>query len=189
MVLVALGQTEGHMGRLRDSADEFAFTMAEVARELMQARTVTETLVRVSQLCVETVPGCDHAGVLLVRGEQVQTLASTSQLVVDSDRAQGELREGPCYDAARDATWFRVVHMGAEKRWPRYAPRARELGIGAMMGFQLFTDSDQLGALDMYADQPYGFTAMSEQLAWIFASHATVAVAASRAGDQLRLSE
>ncbi len=164
-----------------DELNELARTMAQIARDLLAQPTVQETLDRIVQLAVETVPGCDHAGILLVRpGGRVETPAATSQLVQESDTAQGELGEGPCFDAAREDQHYRIVHMGAEKRWPRYVARARELGIGAMMGFQLFADEESLGALDLYSERPYGLTVDSEQKAWIFVSHAGVALKGAR---------
>lgn len=161
--------------------NEFATEIARIARDLLSQPTMHATLSRIAQLAVESVPGCDHAGILLVRpGAQVETVAATSQLVIESDRAQGDLQEGPCFDAAWTEQTYRVIHMGAEKRWPRYVQKARELGIGSMMGFQLFADEECAGALDMYADRPYGFTVDSEQKAWIFASHAGVALKGAR---------
>lgn len=170
------------MNRSRsDEVNEFAQVMAEAARDLLAQSTMQKTLDRIVHLAVEHVPGCDHAGIMLVRpGARVETPAATSQLVRDSDRAQGELGEGPCFDAARDDQNYRIVHMGTEQRWPRYVERVRELGIGAMMGFQLFADGESLGALDLYSERPYGLTVDSELKGWIFASHAGVALKGAR---------
>lgn len=170
-----------------DSSDEFATMVAHIARDLLGQRNVYETLNRITRLAVENIEGCDYAGVLLVRpGGRVETIATTSQLVRDSDHLQGELGEGPCFDAARQEQSYRVVDMRDEKRWPHYAPKARELGIGSMMGFQLFAEPDGLGALDLYSEQPYTFTPQTELRAWIFASHAGVALAGARHAEQVR---
>lgn len=170
-----------------DSSDEFATTVAHLARELLGARNVQETLNRITELAVEHIEGCHHAGVLLVLPDgRVETPAATSQLVRDSNQAQADLGEGPCFDAALQEQSYRVIDMRGEKRWPRYAPAARALGIGSMMGFQLFADTDGRGALDLYSEEPYAFTAKTERRAWIFASHAAVALAGSRQAEQLR---
>lgn len=164
-----------------DDVNELATTMARIARDLLTQPTMKGTLDRIVELAVETVPGCDHAGILLVRPEsRVETAAATSQLVHDSDAAQGELGEGPCFDAAREDQTYRIVHIGTEERWPRYIARAKELGIGAMMGFQLFADEESLGALDLYSEDPYGLTADSEQKGWVFAAHAGIALKGAR---------
>lgn len=171
-----------------ENLEEFALTASNIARDLVAPRSLSETLNRIAQLAVETLDGCDHAGVLLVGLGRVRTAASTSRLVMDSDRIQGELGEGPCFDAARQERSFRVPDMRSERRWPRYAPKAEELGVGAMMGFQLFAEPNSLGALDLYANQPYTFNTRSEQMAWLLASHAAVAIAASREEDLLEVS-
>lgn len=167
------------------NSDDFAVTVAHIAREFLAQRTVQDALNRITQLAVEIVDGCDHAGILLVRpGGKVETAMATSRLVMDSDQAQGDLGEGPCFDAARSEETYRVVDMRTENRWPRYAPKALELGIGSMMGFQLFADEENLAALDLYSERPYGFTVESERKAWIFASHAGVALVGVHQGKQ-----
>jgi len=75
--------------------------------------------------------------------------------------------------------------MADERRWPRYAPIARELGVGSMMGFRLYDDDGSLGALDLYSSTPGTFDYNSELAGWIFASHAAVAFSAARTSDQL----
>lgn len=71
-------------------------------------------------------------------------------------------------------------------RWPRYASKARELGIGSMLSFLLFTEEDDLGALDLYSTQPGALTERSEQVGWLLASHAAVAFSSARHEAQLR---
>ncbi len=169
----------------QENSDDFAVTVAHIARELLAQRTIRAALNRITQLAVEIIEGCDHAGILVVRpGGRVETATATSQLVIDSDNAQGDFGEGPCFDAARMEQTYRVVDMRTEKRWPRYAPKALELGIGSMMGFQLFADEESMGALDLYSERPYGLTVESERKAWIFASHAGVALAGVRHGKR-----
>lgn len=176
-------RSEGEPGE--EHSGDFAITVAHIAREILAQRTVQEALNRITQLTVEIIEECDHAGILMVRpGGKVETATATSQLVIDSDRAQGELGEGPCFDAARLEETYRVVDMRTEKRWPRYAPKALELGIGSMMGFQLFMDDENMGALDMYSERPYGLTVESERKGWIFASHAAVALVGVREGKR-----
>lgn len=168
-----------------EDSDDFAVTAVHIAREIIAQRTVHDALNRITQLAVEIIEGCDDAGILVVRpGGKVETATSTSQLVIDSNKAQGDLGEGPCFDAARSEQTYRVVDMRTEKRWPRFAPKALELGIGSMMGFQLFADEENLGALDLYSKRPYGLTVESERKAWIFASHAGVALLGVRQGKQ-----
>jgi len=70
-------------------------------------------------------------------------------------------------------------------RWPQYAPHARKLGVGSMMGFLLYTEDDNLGALDLYSSSPNAFTKQSEHVGWLVASHAAVAFSSARTHAQL----
>ncbi|MEU2194598.1 GAF and ANTAR domain-containing protein [Streptomyces fimicarius] len=163
--------------------------MAGMARSLLAQDSVQGTLERITGAATELLEGCDAVGVLVLRGERVQTLAATDQLVVDSDQLQERLGEGPCFDAARRRTGeqvFRITDMTTvEQRWPAYAPPARELGVGSMMGFLLYTEDEDLGALNLYSRKPGMFDETSETAAWLLASHAAVALSSARIHDQL----
>src|SRR5690349_11191984 len=117
--------------------------MAAMARDLLAQDSVDATLERITSSAVKLVEGCDAAGILVLQGRQVQTLAPTDDLVVDSDRLQERLGEGPCFDTARSSVRERVFRIpdltGQQLRWPAFAPQASRLGIGSMMGFLLFT--------------------------------------------------
>jgi hypothetical protein len=47
-------------------------------------------------LAVERIDGCDHAGVSIVQGRTICTLASSDDVVRSADAVQYELDEGPC---------------------------------------------------------------------------------------------
>ncbi|MCI3928521.1 GAF and ANTAR domain-containing protein [Streptomyces sp. AN091965] len=167
----------------------FAQQMAAMARELLAQTSVDDTLRRITASATELVEGCDAAGILVLHGKDVETLAPTSQLVVDSDRLQGRVGEGPCFDAARSsrgARVFRIADFSKEQpRWPAYAPRAHRLGVGSMMGFLLFTEDTDLGALNLYSHEPGAFTEASELAGWLLASHAAVAFSSARTHAQM----
>ncbi len=166
-----------------------AVGLATMARDLLAQKTVQGTLDRIVEHAVDLVDGCEHSGILLLHEHRrVETAAATSDLVRRSDETQGELGEGPCFDAAfHEQEVYRVADMETTvSRWPRYAPRARELGVGSMMGFLLFTDEGDLGALDLYSSQPDTFGRHSELVGWLLASHAAVAFSAARSHAQLR---
>lgn len=169
--------------------DRFAQQMASMARDLLAQPSVDATLERITASATELVEGCDAAGILVLHGTSVVSLAPTDQLVVDSDRLQERLREGPCFDAARDSEGervFRISDVSARQpRWPAYAPEARRLGVGSMMGFLLFTEDEDLGALNLYSHRPGAFTEASELAGWLLASHAAVAFSSARTHAQM----
>ncbi|WP_406438490.1 GAF and ANTAR domain-containing protein [Streptomyces sp. NBC_00631] len=169
--------------------DRFAEQMASMARELLAQDSVSTTLARITASATELVEGCDAAGILVLHEARVETLAPTHQLVSDSDRLQQRLGEGPCFDTAhssRDERVFRIADLtGEQQRWPAFAPEAHRLGIGSMMGFRLYTEDEDFGALNFYSHKPGAFTEASELAGWLLASHAAVAFSSARTHAQL----
>ena len=167
----------------------FAQQMAAMARDLLAQDSVAATLERITASATELVEGCDAAGILILHGTQVESLAPTDPFVTDSDALQQQMGEGPCFDAARSSQGdrvFRISDLTTEhQRWPAYAPRAAALGVGSMMGFLLFTDEEDLGALNLYSRKPGAFTADSETAGWLLASHAAVAFSSARTHAQM----
>lgn len=178
--------------------DETVVALADMARDLLAQDTLQSTLDRISHYAVALVDGCEAAGILTVRRHSsrghteyvVDTLACTDPLVEASDRLQGEVGEGPCFDATRDGREaLRIADMAGETgRWPLFSQRAQRLGIGSMIGFLLFTTDQNLGALNLYSSRPYALDEGSEQMGWALASHAAVAFAHARAADNLHAS-
>ncbi|MER7800237.1 GAF and ANTAR domain-containing protein [Streptomyces parvulus] len=167
----------------------FAQRMASMSRDLLAQKSVQDTLMRITGAATELVEGCDHAGILILSGERVHSLAPTGQLVIDSDQLQERMGEGPCFDAARTKTGERVFRIAdfneVQPRWPRFAPRAHALGVGSMMGFLLYTDEEELGALNLYSGKPGVFSEEGETAGWLLASHAAVALSSARSHAQM----
>ena len=168
---------------------QFAQQMASMARDLLAQESVGATLERITASATELVEGCDAAGILVLHDSKVESLAPTHQLVIDSDLLQQRLGEGPCFDATRTSQGervFRITDLTGEKQcWPAYAPQAHELGVGSMMGFLLFADDEDLGALNLYSREPGAFTDASELAGWLLASHAAVAFSSARTHAQM----
>ncbi|MGW1541213.1 GAF and ANTAR domain-containing protein [Streptomyces sp. NPDC002309] len=168
---------------------EFAEQMADLARHLLARSSPQETLDAIADRAVALIDDCDAAGVLALRKGRAVTLAAHGDMVEESDRLQGELGEGPCFDAARRVNGerlFRIRDLSKpQPDWPRFAPAARDLGVGSMMGFLLYTEDDDFGALNLYSRRYGAFTTEMETAGWLLASHAAVALASARTVDQL----
>lgn len=172
------------------NAEDERVLFATIARDLASKTSEQAILDSVVEMAVRLVPGCDDAGVMIItKQHKVETPAATSQRVRDSDDAQAEHGEGPCFDAShaheeRNAA-FHCQSTSTDSRWPRYLPRARELGVGSILGFQLFSHEHTFGALNLYSDREHAFSAESENRGWVLASHAAVALTSARTSRQL----
>lgn len=171
----------------REDWELFAVALAEMARDLLAQGSLQATMDRIVEHATVLINGCDEAGILTVRRGEVKALAATSEVVRTADRIQQDLREGPCFDAVTDRTQVYAIEdlNRPHERWARFAPELRKLGMGSMMGFLLFTEDDELGALNVYSHQPRTFDEVARTTGWILASHAAVAFSAARTHQQL----
>ncbi|MFD9284422.1 GAF and ANTAR domain-containing protein [Streptomyces mirabilis] len=167
--------------------EQFAVALADMARDLLAQDTVQGTLDRVVEHASVLINGCDEAGILTVRRGEVRPLAATSDVVRRADRIQQDLREGPCFDAVTDRQQIYTIEdlSRPHERWSHFAPELKRLGMGSVMGFLLFTEDDELGALNLYSRRPHTFDEAAQRAGWILASHAAVAFSSARTHQQL----
>ncbi|MFE1292562.1 GAF and ANTAR domain-containing protein [Streptomyces sp. NPDC058751] len=167
--------------------EKFAVAVADMARDLLAQDSVQATLDRIVAHATVLINGCDEGGILTVRRGEVRALAATGDVVRRADRIQQDLREGPCFDAVTDREQVYAIEdlRRPHEKWSRFAPELRKLGMGSMMGFLLFTDDDELGALNLYSRRPDTFDESAQRAGWVLASHAAVALSSARTHQQL----
>ncbi len=166
---------------------ELAETFADVARALLGEDDVESTLTKITTLAVETIDGCDHAGVSLIKGREISTPAASDDVPVQVDAIQYETDQGPCLDAIREHETFRTGDLAAEGRWPEFSRRAaEETGVASMLSFRLFADPDTMGALNLYSKQRHAFDEEAVAVGSVFATHAAVALAAAQHDEEMQ---
>ncbi len=159
---------------------------AEVARSLLAQDDVQHTLQRIVELAVETIEGCDHAGISFLKGGKGSTPAASDEVPHRVDAIQYETNEGPCLDAIRKHEIFRTGDLGKETRWPEFSSRARrETGVTSMLCFRLFVAGDTLGALNLYSKAPDAFDDAAQAVGSVFAAHAAIALSTSLHDQQM----
>ncbi|HEX2046657.1 MAG TPA: GAF and ANTAR domain-containing protein [Acidimicrobiales bacterium] len=163
-----------------------AEVFAEVARSLLAQEDVQQTLQKIVDLAVETLDGCDCAGITFLKGRQFSTPAASSDVPRKVDAIQYETGEGPCLDAIREHDVFRTGDLEHERRWPKFSPRAREeTGVTSMVCFRLFVDGDTLGALNLYSKARDAFDDEAVAVGSVFAAHAAVALSSALHDEQM----
>lgn len=170
-----------------NNEQDLAETFASVARALLDERDVHQTLERTVQLAVETIDGCDYAGVSLFRGVEIESPAQTDEMVGVADRLQVQLAEGPCLSAIREEQTVRVDDLAADPRWPTWGPKvSSELGVSSMLAFQLYNSKGSLGALNLYSKHVKAFDDDASGVGLVFASHAAVALTGAQIEEGLQ---
>jgi anti-anti-sigma factor len=119
------------------------------------------------------VEGADGASVTLRRHGRLGTVAASDQTISNMDTAQYATGEGPCVDASVAGRWFHAQSLEKEGRWPAFTPRARALGISAILSSPLLVEDRPVGALNMYSRTADAFGAKEQLLAAAFATEAS----------------
>jgi GAF domain-containing protein len=160
---------------------ELAQTFADVARVLLEDNDVDTTLERICHLAVETVAGCETAGVSIASSKKVTSRSSTDELPRILDDIQSETQEGPCVDAIKEHEVFLTGSLSQEARWPNFARRAHEeTGVQSILSLRLFASETTLGALNLYSGQVDAFDDQDIAVGSVFAAHAAVALSNAR---------
>jgi hypothetical protein len=118
------------------------------------------------------IPGVDFVSITVHEADDtLYTAAATDPLATQADLLQYELREGPCYAAVTDERFVLVNDMSSAEKFPRYAARVVDLGVGAQAAIQL-VDGKQRAALNLYARTAGSLDYSTVQFAELFATHA-----------------
>jgi hypothetical protein len=164
---------------------DLAHALADIARAL-DTESVHETLQRIVDLAVTTIPGCDHAGVTLVHYGKVSTPAASDAVALRVDAIQCEVAEGPCLDAIADVGIFQTDDLAVESRWPRFSARAHdETAVSSIVAFRLFAREGALGSLNLFSKQTAAFGPEARETGLLFAVHAAVALQASQRNEKM----
>ncbi|MDI3406923.1 GAF and ANTAR domain-containing protein [Streptomyces cavernicola] len=169
-----------------EAAIKLARMLADLAQQLHEKGSWEQTLTEVVEAVRWAVDGCDGAGALLQRAKGAAEIpASTAEWVHLCDRAQLELGEGPTLDVSAGHPLVRIPDLAAEPRWPRFAERAHGLGAGSMLVLPVTSSAGLSCSLNLYGTRPEAFDGTAEELAEIFAAHASVALASARVQETL----
>ena len=168
-------------------SDELEENLAEVALALFATGSVERSLQLTVGLAVDTVDGCDAAGILVARNDRFTTVAFTDPIVVELDDLQITSDEGPCLEALAGGRRPFASDLADDPRWPTFGPAAARAGIRSALAFRL--SEQPVSALNLYARLPAAFGATDRAKGLIFATLAGLALdlAGERADDLLRV--
>ncbi len=138
-----------------ESPDTFLGQLADAARSMQEKRSTQETLDEAVLVAIESIEGCDLAGMSIVNRHGVDTPAGSGATLRRLDTLQFELKEGPCFDAVQNHEVVLARDLANEARWPNWGPRvAEEIGVRSIVSYRLFTAADTLGAMNLTPSGP-----------------------------------
>ena len=170
-----------------DSGSDIAQAIASAARTINEAQSLDETLKTIAEVARDSIPGFDQVGISEVRRNgTVETKAAAGDLVHRLDELQYSLSEGPCVDSLHDSDVVLAPHIRHDQRWPRYVPRAVELGLKSQIAVKLYLDSEgTIGGLNLYSTTSEELDPEAEPLADVFAAHAAIALGNAKSHETL----
>lgn len=132
---------------------------------------------RIVRTAVAEIDGARWATVMVPKDELMTTVAASDRLAQLIDQAQRDTHDGPVMTIPPMAG--AVVHscdLIADRRWPRFAPLAHQLGAGAALCHRIGTRAGPAGVLSVYADRRHAFSVDSDRVARLLALYAGIAL-------------
>jgi len=122
------------------------------------------------------------AGLLLAdpRGE-LRVVAASSEAVRLLELFQIQSDQGPCLDCFRSGQPVQAADLAAEaRRWPRFAPAAREAGFSAVQALPMRLREQVIGALNLFRAGPGAFDPAEVRVGQALADVATISLLQER---------
>lgn len=164
---------------------DLAGELSKLARELQAETDPQAVMQRIVEAAVREIAPAVAAAITLVHKGEVTSPAHSSELAARVGTIQSRTGEGPCVDTSRQELTVLSDDLRVETRWPTFAAEAVEQGVLSVISFQLFVEHDSMGALDVYSDTAGSFDADAENVGLLLASHAAIAMSASRKAANL----
>jgi transcriptional regulator with GAF, ATPase, and Fis domain len=151
-------------------------SLADIARG---ASTPKEMYAAICVAATLTIPGCDHASLMIRHNGAFSTAAVSDAIAREIDKLELALRSGPCLDAIEERTTQIEPNLTSDSRWPDLTSRVlADTPVRGALSVQLPVDRARTGALNLFSDTPHAFDERSIEQALVLGAFATVATTA-----------
>lgn len=161
-------------------------SLRQLSNLLLSEETLRSSLKRVANLSVRAMDACDAAGVSVVDGSLVVTIASSDASVEVIDEIQYTTEQGPCLQAIRDGQIYKIDSMTEDTRWPEFTRLAIQSGVMACLGLPLIEDGSTFGSLNLYGYHDRIFDSEDEKSAVALAAQASGPLSNMRRYEELQ---
>jgi transcriptional regulator with GAF, ATPase, and Fis domain len=148
------------------AVDPRAKALSALARFQVADGTVGDTLNRIAEITLEAMPAASIVGMtMLGDDEQPTTAIYTNPESPEIDAAQYREGKGPCLDAWRTKRVFRVDRVEeCADEYPAFAAACKEHGVLSTLSLPMISGDVAVGAMNLYADVPEGFSEDDEAM-------------------------
>jgi transcriptional regulator with GAF, ATPase, and Fis domain len=148
-------------------------SLADIARG---ASTPKEMYAAICVAATLTIPGCDHASLMIRHNGAFSTAAVSDNVARHIDKLELALGSGPCLDAIEECTTQIETNLTSDSRWPDLTSRVlADTPVRGALSVQLPVDRARIGALNLFSDTAHAFDEGSIQQALVLGAFATVA--------------
>ena len=176
-----------HESVVLERLDEVTVALSGMRDVLDQEEAVGRVLQRGVDQITRAIPSATLASVTVIRGNDAETVACSSERVLTIDSDQYAAGDGPCLHAARTGEIVRVGVEQARQRWPEFARSAQAAGVASYLSAPLMVDDEFAGSLNLYSEEPHGFGELDEALLRLYVTAATAALANARRYAEVRV--
>jgi GAF domain-containing protein len=162
------------------AAEEFA----RLAMALHAEPSIEETVDMVLNFALKATDA-DHASIVFVQGDRLETEAATDPVAARMDAIQAEHGEGPDLSALRDVVSVTVSDTRQDRRWPIWAKLMASEGILSVLSVRMYTSDSVVGTLNMYARRADAFDLDDQGVTHILGRHAALALAVAQEKSNL----
>jgi transcriptional regulator with GAF, ATPase, and Fis domain len=148
------------------AVDPRAKALSALARFQVADGTVGDTLNRIAEITLEAMPSASIVGMtMLGDDEQPTTAIYTNPESPEIDAAQYREGKGPCLDAWRTKRVFRVDRVEeCADEYPAFAAACKDHGVLSTLSLPMISGDVAVGAMNLYADVPEGFSEDDEAM-------------------------
>jgi transcriptional regulator with GAF, ATPase, and Fis domain len=155
-------------GRPTEPPESLAGTLLDL---LVTSDHLHELLAGITDLAVETIPGCESASITVIHEMTPTTPASSGARARKLDESQYGQGQGPCLQAARTGQAIQIDDIPATPTdaWQR---AAREAHVTASLSMPLISSANIEAALNLYTGRDGGWPADAYNQAETLAAYA-----------------
>jgi ANTAR domain/GAF domain len=166
-----------------DELVELSSELATLAADMRGPGDDDSALLRLTQLAVKHIDGCDWASITVLRGGKGSTLAASDDVALTADTLQYQAGEGPCLSSAEENSAHLLFDVETETRWPKFtAALTTQTPVRSVLSFQL--PAEEHSALNLFAHMPAAFSDDDVTTGTVFAAQASSLVALHSAQDR-----
>jgi hypothetical protein len=153
---------------------------ASLADIVRRGSTPTEMYAAICVAATLTVPGCDHASLMIRRDGICRTAAVSDAIAGQVDRLELALGSGPCLEAIEHRSLPIEPDLTVASRWPALASRViAETPVRGAMSVRIPMSGGAVGALNIFSDVRNALSGASAEQAAVLGAFATVATTAT----------